>query len=220
MKTIPQRLRSASQSLAVSQISPDSLHTLYLLALLGALLLVLSYPRAAMGSDDYDYAVMARTGQDGLTSIKLAPSINNHGSVACGGNLVAGEGLFFSDGHVRNVTPSFVGSTFSTFIKLIHDGSTVARNGSGTSVYIRRWDANRADTNYFISNPGGGPASVCDGGRRRREILTTLQQLDLGTATGISASAIIRWSNYAPGPPTNRHFDQRFHHLLTSSIST
>lgn len=88
---------------------------------------------SATASDDYDYAVMARTGQDGLTGIKSAPSINNHGSVAFGGNLATGESLSFSSGHgAKNVAPGFVGTTFSTYLQLADDATIVARDGTGT----------------------------------------------------------------------------------------
>lgn len=125
---------------------------------------------SAFASDDYDYTPMARTGQDGLTGIKSAPSLNNHGQVAFVANLAAGESLFFSrETNAFNITPGFVGTTFSTFIQLIDDEWTVARDGSGTSVYIRLWDANHPDTNNFITKVGAGPASVCGGGRRGGE---------------------------------------------------
>jgi hypothetical protein len=42
---------------------------------------------SAPTSDDYDYTVMARTGQDGLAGITFAPSINNHGEATFSSNL-------------------------------------------------------------------------------------------------------------------------------------
>jgi len=117
-----------------------------------------------LANDDFDYEVMARTGQDGLTGIKSAPSINKHGHVAFVANL-PGESLFFSQGkQARNITPSFAGTTFSTFLQLADDGTIVARDGSGTSVRIRIWDANQPDTNLVIAASGSGPARICFGG--------------------------------------------------------
>jgi RHS repeat-associated protein len=124
-------------------------------------------------SDDFDYEVMARTGQDGLTGIKSAPSINKHGHVAFIGNL-PGDSLFFSKGvQAINISPSYVGRNFATALQLVDDGTIVARDASATQptdLKIRLWKAGTPDENYPIVDPTDtGPARVCLGGRRGGE---------------------------------------------------
>ncbi len=113
-------------------------------------------------NDDFDITVMARTGQDGLTGIKSAPSVNRNGHVAFIANLTGNERFFFArDKQLTHVTPSFVGATFSTFFQLTVDGRIVARDGSGTSVRIGRWEASTPDEFMPPVDPRAGPARVC-----------------------------------------------------------
>src|SRR5258706_1222839 len=49
---------------------------------------------SASAGDDFDYSVLARIGDAGLTAIKSPPSINDSGKVAFIGTISGGEGVF------------------------------------------------------------------------------------------------------------------------------
>lgn len=74
----------------------------------------------------YDFQVVAQTGQNGITDILGAPSINDRGETAFAAAVSGGEAIFVADAAsgATNITPGFVSSTrsFRPELEIANDG--------------------------------------------------------------------------------------------------
>ena len=108
----------------------------------------------------YNYAVIAQSGQNGITSIDQFSSINDSGQVAFVGQFADGSnGVFVGNGFSLNDISSVLqssGRTFGTKVQINNSGQVAAEDSfSGTSLadYVRVW--NSATDKYQITDQAG-----------------------------------------------------------------
>jgi len=135
------------------------------------LLLFVFLQDTVIAGNYYDFQLMARSGDAGLTGIKIAPSINEFAAVAFIGRISGGEGVFVAaDSMVRNISPS---RNF-TAVQLNKAGKVVTRdNVGGTVFHISVWDSAQGTEQLIDSTD---LRYVCSGGDKEGQACSS--QLD------------------------------------------
>ncbi|HEV7404817.1 MAG TPA: hypothetical protein VGO11_17880, partial [Chthoniobacteraceae bacterium] len=114
----------------------------------------------------YDYDVIAKTGDGGLTAINAGVSMNGAGTVAFTGKVAGGSAVFVGDGlgGPRNITPGFVNAErFFGPAAQINNANQVAvddvYSDPSTAQYLtleRIWNGGSTNINSFAIVAGGG----------------------------------------------------------------
>ena len=129
-----------------------------------AAIIVLVSSSLARGQS-YSYTIVAQTGQNGISSISGAPSINNSGNCAFPAQLSAGPAIFVGNGSVApvNISPSLAVSSqhIGSFVQINDNNVVVASDMySGTtpgSYYVRTWTTDGSGSNTIVAkNASGG----------------------------------------------------------------
>ncbi len=119
----------------------------------------------ARAATNFTYKIVAITGQQGVQSIKSAPSINDSGDVAFIGQGAGGENVFIAEGGtLTSLAPDDANRTFSTSFQVNNDGNVVARHSGGNTFSIGFWNAKSARTETIIDSTSGLRQSYCAGG--------------------------------------------------------
>ena len=112
----------------------------------------------------YDFNVIAKTGDLGMTGMQDSPSINDQGQVAFVGNFSDGSGLIVGDGtpgSLENINPTLShesSRSFGRFAQINNSGQVLAIDhvsGSPGEYRLRTWDSSTPGSNSIIASGGG-----------------------------------------------------------------